>query len=362
MRITLICCLLLLTFTFTHAQEATPEPADGWTIEQRCVAEPTTPPDDWTFEGTIFTSDYIFSDEVGGFHAIRADVETPYYVAFNGNDFVRWGALSPDGRWYAVPSGRASQISITEFGYSVDSIHVYSTNPARLRYSVLWDAAYREGLSFELRWLDNESFVYAAGSINAPQNDYYIINPFTETTQLIEGLSVSDIYARYSPDGTRVVRSVEGERMLFSVENEQFTPIRPVSNTNLRWFSDSSHFVTLDENLNLGLFNRDGELLTSIFTNHPFNTSVSSDDQYIAFISRPEAQEATLHIASVTNQLVIDTCLMMNDFTWSSLTQQIAFNLEGQVQIFDIGLWQTYTIATTDSEIIAWRDGWRADD
>ena len=84
----LILLLPVVSVHVTTAEEAT-DMEKSWPIEQHCLGEPT-PPDDWAFEGTIFT-------QGSGVHAIRADVTTPYYVAFSGDtEFGNNGALSPE--------------------------------------------------------------------------------------------------------------------------------------------------------------------------------------------------------------------------------------------------------------------------
>ena len=52
----------------------------GWEIEERCIEEPTYPPDDWTNNGTLLISGYA------GIHAMQADWETPRIEAFFSNE------------------------------------------------------------------------------------------------------------------------------------------------------------------------------------------------------------------------------------------------------------------------------------
>lgn len=77
---------------------------ETWPVQQRCAESPALPPDDWSYPGTILMSGYA------GIHGMRADWETPHIVAFfrkdsRGGRQLMGGQLSPDGRWYAVPTG-----------------------------------------------------------------------------------------------------------------------------------------------------------------------------------------------------------------------------------------------------------------
>lgn len=71
-RFFLILPCLLILIIMIHAQE----PDSGWEIIERCVGEPTIPPDDWTFEGTILATGWA------GIHGINADWDTPVVQVF----------------------------------------------------------------------------------------------------------------------------------------------------------------------------------------------------------------------------------------------------------------------------------------
>ena len=94
-----------------------------WPIVEQCAEEPTTPSQDWKFDGTIFTQ------KGDGIHAIRSDIPTPYYVAFNGgSEFGNMGKLSPDGRWFAAPAGYPAPSPRGTSVYDIREVRVYSTD------------------------------------------------------------------------------------------------------------------------------------------------------------------------------------------------------------------------------------------
>lgn len=80
------------------AQDATPD--TGWPIEQRCVGDPTPPPADWSYDGTI-----LYQGKYG-IHGLRSDWPTSRVLAFtnitDSDQFLYGGALSPDFYWYAA--------------------------------------------------------------------------------------------------------------------------------------------------------------------------------------------------------------------------------------------------------------------
>jgi hypothetical protein len=95
-RILILVCLFVLSITPAIAQS---EATEAWSIVERCVGEPVAPPDDWSFEGIIFSlSDYAV-------HGINAAYDTPYIIVFRADPFMmdsgtyaQSGAISPDGR------------------------------------------------------------------------------------------------------------------------------------------------------------------------------------------------------------------------------------------------------------------------
>lgn len=179
--------LLILFFLLTFlsgwavtAQEATP-PAKPDDVIERCVmiAEPT---DSWTFDGTIIT--YRPGD---GIHGFRADTPSRYYIAFdNDSEYGRFGALSPDGQWFATYLGRMENTFSLQFNnaYYVTAIRVVSTSPNRETYIVPFHNYRYASFSYfaPVLWLDNSHLAAYSNPDFGKEQSWYLIEPFTETS------------------------------------------------------------------------------------------------------------------------------------------------------------------------------------
>jgi hypothetical protein len=368
MRITLICCLLLLTFTLVHAQESTPEPADGWTIEQRCVAEPTTPPDDWSFDGTIFTRGT--DNNIRGLHA---DLDSPYIIAFSGSDFTTAGAFSPDGRWFAVPSGTMDYYANnagSEHNYHVEELVVYNTDPSHETYRLDWDALFHgssEQFGVEpVYWLDNEHFAYVSG--NAWMDERltpFIVNPFTaEITQLPDdALQFNDTL---SPDGSRIAQVNENfSRTLYNAETGEI--ITALSGINIAaWRPDSTGFLgnlRTDDLHQVGFFDADGNLLEIIADGIAYASVWSADNHHFAYTVRTADASGNItfnfYIGDTETRTLAETCIYTGGWSWwSAEGDALAFTFDSQIAILDTQNWAAYILDSEAQQIL----GWRADD
>jgi hypothetical protein len=239
---------LLFALSPTVAQEITDT---GWPIEERCLGEPTPPPDDWTFPGAILIKGYA------GIHAVQAEWETPRVVA---NEYLQGGALSPDAHWYASPYG---EVYITE-SYNtittVNEIRVSSTAEDIQEYQIdiPGSAVFYGGTIGQIHWQQNTNLLFEARP-NIPRQEMYLFNPFTDEIDdwdtpdnlLDKELDLS--LMAFSPDGTQVAFSLpyqptpdERDWRLYNL-NERLTlatfflPGFP----SLFWKPDSSHFVAV---------------------------------------------------------------------------------------------------------------------
>jgi hypothetical protein len=197
--ITLITCLFLLVAVAPlAAQDSTP--AAGWPVETRCVGDPIPPPGGWTWDGTIFVQGNQ------GIRDLNDYYQTPYFALFH-NAFIYGAALSPDGRWYAVPIGEQRYATMIDYNFVVMGIKVISTDTSRKEYFVPWNFYNRASWAAyavpKLVWTDNEHLVYPYA--NAPKP--YLVNPFTGEKEEWKGeLSPSD--ALVSPDGSRALQII----------------------------------------------------------------------------------------------------------------------------------------------------------
>lgn len=249
---------LILPPLILSAQESTPEATsspdtEGWPIVQRCVGEPITPPDNWTYDGTILMTGWA------GLHAMNSNREVPYIVAPHS---IPGGALSPDGAWYALPRGSISQNdNLVDWAYIVGDLTLYSTDLPIQERRINWDVLFYGGSEFTavnpIVWLDNERFVYYTGSKWRELNPV-TVNLFTEEVTAQE-IDISPSYAFFpSNDGMRFVQHMS----LYDLPSGQLIRQSILGNL-VDWSQNSHYFVSAGSGL--WLYDREGNLLDTIF-------------------------------------------------------------------------------------------------
>jgi hypothetical protein len=367
--------LVLLAFSMTTAQDYT---TSGWPVEQRCVGEPTAPPEGWRFEGTIFFDSY------DGLIAIRAGVESPYYVSSSERDFHALGTVSPDGRWFAVPSGYViPEISIFDDEYVVEEILIYSTDSPSDPIRIPWQASWR-GPSGEpeiwmpsLRWIDNELLVYQRGSWGLSNYEIIIINPFTQETRPHPTKTQELIFQNISPDLTRAIwLGYQSEEIYDFDTGELVASIPGLWAKGTFWMPDASGFAGFlhdaSHQWQVAQFSRDGELLDVMFSFQntsrwapEMNLQWSSDGGRFALwlITGDSPSDDYLYISDVAQRQIQDTCLDVNNgFAISPTGEQIVYSLytnhETFVVVTAIDTGSSYIIAHQPGSLLLWRTGW----
>lgn len=166
----------------TFAQETTADSVEGWEIVERCVGEPITAPDDWTFDGTILATGWA------GIHGINADWEVPHVQMFHDNWSI-FTELSPDDQWL-VTTTAVEQVCPNCFGrtWDISEVRVLSTLNSE-EYIVPINVGYEYGLSYQtriqLRWFNNSEIIFFTNgySIYGRVDSVERINPFTATIE-----------------------------------------------------------------------------------------------------------------------------------------------------------------------------------
>ena len=316
---TLFLLLILLLSTSLANAQATPEATD-WKTEQRCITAPSQPPQGWTYDGVIFT----FSG--AGVHARRADVATPYYVAFDSDsEFASLGRLSPDGKWFAVPAGRISHTDTTFERILIgDEYRIYSTAPTHTMYRVSLKASiYRVSSP---RWIDSNR-VILDGYFGANKEQQAIFNVSDHSLEILD----------FPP---------------IDLSPETSVSIYP----QLHWASDFSYFAAILRNkAAIGIFDHNGEFLNQVplETSLLWQTALADDGDHFAYVLASE----TLNIADLTMHTITDTCIdTPYAFAFSPDGKQLAFGLQdaGYVYILDLQAWQAYRIDLAAADVIGW--------
>ena len=123
-RLLLIALMIVLSLNASTVS-GDDDPETPWPFEERCIAEPTLPPEDWTYSGTLLMAGYA------GIHAMQADWDTSRVEAFFYADRLGkpllGGQLSPDGRWYAVPIGEVFTTETSNELWTTNGLRLYST-------------------------------------------------------------------------------------------------------------------------------------------------------------------------------------------------------------------------------------------
>ncbi|GAB5494000.1 MAG: hypothetical protein Phog2KO_42150 [Phototrophicaceae bacterium] len=199
--------LLLLIMTISSVQAQSTSDSDGWEIVENCISEPTTPPDDWSYEGIIF----MFSDV--GIHGLNYNIQTPYVIAYDNpiQAFTLSGDISPDGNWFAVPQGYIERrdyivdriISV----YQITGIRLHSTDGSGEKFthnlsSEFWGYAPYQYVIGTIAWTENNEIIYPSLDTQG-QRIYESINPSTGIQQIYDG--------NYSPRRILFLNSTIGQ-------------------------------------------------------------------------------------------------------------------------------------------------------
>jgi hypothetical protein len=388
--------LLTIGFYTSQAQDTPPE---GWPVEQRCVGEPTKPPEGWTFPGTILMTGYA------GIHGVNAAWDTPHIVAsgypgvFREANADGSAGLSPDKKWYATFDTETIPSESYNHLVEIHSIVVYSTTNKDEVYRIPWANywLYMWGPR-SMYWLDNTHLIYETSEYAEQKpGKLYLINPFDGTVIPWQGkLDLADFHKGWPSDFYRISSdlypSPDFAHALYKpaydsswgiydvMSGNNIAEINMIGEEFTIWMPDSSHFVTEvlnpqdGEKRDLTLFDAAGDSTSLILTVESKQLSLrnagwSSDGNYLAFIAGEyySAHDTRrLFIADIEHHKLWDTCMDVGrGLAWSPTSRQLAYFMEGRKQkrvvIMDIERQTSYVVAY---HVADWQDyviGWRED-
>jgi hypothetical protein len=394
-------CLL-----FALSPVAAQETADsGWPIEERCLGEPTPPPDDWTFPGTILMTGHY------GIHAVSADFDKPYLVAFIYPNTLYGikseshykSAFSPNKQWLVQIEGNYTDTTpeYSLYGtatYFVTGVRVYSTGLSRMSYFIPWysETAYRGGLHPtplpEPMWIDNQTIAFEGKRVHpftgeVSEGDYFEQLDYTN----VQGI---DEAGYPSPDWTRRIYvtskyNSEGATLGWIEWGDTQTieyPLELALGAVVEWTPDSAFFSTTipangqeeAENMfpeRLALFDRNGNQKSIMFDAQSDRSAEprisalarwSSDGRFLAFstLNRQDTLfKRHLYLADRQLSRVIDSCLVVDEsLAWSPYGAQLAImdyydqKPRRPLMVLDLDTWGLYTVAYHDGSVIGWRE------
>jgi hypothetical protein len=369
MRRLIVISLLLGLFSIIAPVAAQETPPDtGWPVEQRCVGDPTPPPEGWTYDGTIFVQG------TQGIRALNQKYATPYFALFE-SPFIYGASLSPDGKWYAVPTGYRGYATMSSNSYVIDGIAVVKTDTSRESHFVPLQTSY-QGMFDRysvptVHWIDNTHIIYE-GRYDG-YFDTYVMEAFTNEVHLWEG-KLSPLYVLASPDKTLAVGSTYEDnqfvkKLFHYPSGEGITTLSP-NLSDLVWSLDSTMFAAIlnedgnspdTANHQIVTFDRSGNSKSVILLKPNSQWSqpltFSADSKFLILL----VDNTYFYVADLENQIIIDTCLTLSGrpflfkpIVWSPDAHQLAFRYVDVITILNLDTNEFYKLSDIPGEVVAW--------
>ncbi|MCA9894938.1 MAG: hypothetical protein KC615_18260 [Anaerolineae bacterium] len=298
----------------------------------------------WDFPGMIISG--IAYD---GVHAIRADIQTGYWLAMVSDyTFPGSGSLSPDNQYFAYPVGysqrsghitpmiygRAEAVRIVRTDGNTDEVHQFDV-----------DANNRIGagsfpINFALPvpiWISKNQIAYQNQHRAFSRNDDYSITVFDiELDETIELAS-------------------EIESQLDESQSSVFRNPLPSSVTQL---DSASYLAAHEEGIALVDRNRQPLELISIEYAPYLPIALSSNQQIFALWNR----DSRLFIGDFNQKVLYDLCfkttyssgLATNNLAFSPDDSQLAFSYDGYLVILDLETLENQVIDTPSDWVMGW--------
>lgn len=315
--------------------------------------------------------------------AYRAGVATTFVLSFAGGNFLAAAAVSPDGRYFAVPNGVITTVSSSDVRYVVQEIRIVTTETVpRILRRLPWRASFPVGTRFtsagdipRIRWVDSSALQFIDGTISEGQSPVQV--QVLEDAPPVDAPGYSALSV--SPDRTRALTLLGGRLVLLDLTataSIAALPQTPAGLLQVAWSPDSTQFaMTLagDRAVSLALFSRDGEQRDTLVTLAEgqvlWNLRWSPDAARIAFTAfDPQPIENRLFVADLAARSVNDTCLpLFADVDGQSLSA-LAWSPDGsrlalvtsqtaarpQIQIYDVALRSRYNLVPAAGRLLGW--------
>jgi hypothetical protein len=391
MRFLLVLLLLFAAFLVQAQEEET------WTISERCLTEPSTPPEDWSYDGTILARSQI------GIHGTNQDWETRRILAYLPNN-TQFDFLSPDGKAWITFQGDSycgGTCSGREVRVNDMTIHNLTSAIAE-SYEIEWelftpdDYRQAEGMrrSPVLRWLNPTQFLYVKDIDDSPytfENTPVVFDITTNEFEVYETSLDPREFHGISPDATLAIYT-------------DSTPPNPIYQTHIVNLQNSSEIAVLDDSFNplflsfnmwspdsqfflasklenpdaeswewnftIWLMNREG---TALYSMIPFplqdlgyghmDVDWSPDGRYLTLFRASNSGNRFSWLIDLQGKHSYDLCFdKATSAAWSSESQHLAlqaYNWETDsdaLTVFEPATWSWYEVADNPD---AWVVGWQ---
>jgi WD40 repeat protein len=348
----------------------------GWTPVEACAGLPSAAPDA-PFDGLLIMVD---SDAA---RAFREEIATTYVLSFAGGNFVGAGAVSPDGKYYAVPNGVITTVSSSDVRYTVQEIRIVTTETVpRIVARITWRASFPFGTRFTssgdippIQWLDGDTIQFISGTISDGHTPVEVDVFDGGEMDIAKGYPV----LAASPDRTRMIAVRDGGLALIDTASAGIVaalPPTPRGALQAAWSPDGARLAltTVDDGaVTLRLYRDDAGENETVVTLPPeqilWNLRWSPDGTRLAFTAfDPQTNENRLHIADAAARTVTDTCLpLVADVTgkpfaalaWSPDSTRIAVltaqtSAQPQIQIYSVDDRTRYTLIPAAGRLLGW--------
>lgn len=370
---------------------------ETWHLEKRCLTQPETPPDDWTYSGTILTN----SEQ--GIHGYNANWETRRILAYKPNNVQLSPPISPDGRTWVTLQGDSwctGSCSATTRILNSMTIHDLSASIPQ-NYNLDWEFVtgdrWQESVEGRgipiLRWFSPTQFIYVkdldglyGGSSGVP----VLFDTVTQEIQLYDEANLPpqlEHFHRISPDGRLEVRTEYDEdyNAYFNLIDIQTNTVITTLPENLyplhysvleAWSPDSEFFLVtthLDNMTNVVLVNREGQILNSVArledTWFPIDVDWSPNSRYLTIFNYnsfgPGPERPVSLLVDYQDKDVYDLCLPLDiewRTAWSYDSSQLALQTSdssdntGNITIFEPATWDWYIAEeNSDTFLVGWQ-------
>lgn len=348
----------------------------GWTPVEACAGLPSAAPET-PFDGLLVM---VGSDAA---RAFRDEVATTYVLSFAGGNFVNAGAVSPDGKYYAVPNGVITTVSSSDVRYTVQEIRILSTETVpRIVERIPWRASFPYGTRFTssgdippIHWLDEDTIQFVSGTISDGHTPVQV--------DVFEGgeMEIAKGYPALaaSPDRSRALAIRDGGLALIDTATTGIVtalPPAPYGALQSAWSPDGAQLAltTIESGeIVLRIYRDDAAESETILTLPPeeilWNLRWSPDGTQLAFTTfDPQTNENRLHIADAGARTITDTCLpLVADvdgkpfaaLAWSPDSTRIAVltaqtSAQPQTQIYAVEGRTRYSLIPAAGRLLGW--------
>lgn len=367
---------VVLSVLLVDSSKSAAQDNEDWAAVEACAGLPSAAPET-PFDGLLVM---VGSDAA---RAFRAAVATTYVLSFAGGNFVNAGAVSPEGKYYAVPNGVITTVSSSDVRYTVQEIRIVTTETVpRIVERIPWRASFPYGTRFTssgdippIQWLDEDTIQFVNGTISDGHTSVQI--------DVFNGgeMNIAKGYPALaaSPDRSRAIAMHGGGLALIDTTTTNSVaalPSVPQDALQAAWSPDGTQFaLTTVENGNvvLRLYREDAAESETVVTLPPeqilLNLRWSPDGAQLAFTAfDPQTKENRLHVADAGTRTVTDTCLpLVSDvngkrfaaLAWSPDSTRIAVltaqtSAQPQTQIYAVAGRTRYTLIPAAGRLLGW--------